>query len=512
IHPGLKKIDAILEQLIADVPNVTLQQLFENVIQNGAVLTYIMQHPEKIALMQMLTALFDFIKDETSRNPFLQLAGLIDIIDLMKKEEIPLSMQLLPGNDKGVNLLTAHGSKGLEFEYVFFTGVNSSTWEKKRKPVSGYKLPDTLFSSLPASSEEEELRRLFYVALTRAEQHLIISYARHKNDGKEIEPSKFIAEIMEEHDLECNSINLSDEVLLEYQLLQFIAQAPEIAQAEDDFISPLLEKFVMNVTALNSYLKCPLGFYYQNLIRIPSGKNEATEFGSAIHYALEKLFSTMKESGNNTFPNKEAVIEHFNWYLQKHRENFTKEAFARRLEYGEEVLNNYYDTYIQQWNTAVAVERNIRGVIVNGVPLKGKLDKLEFNGKEVNVVDYKTGDIENALPKMKGPNDKMPSGGDYWRQAVFYKILIDFNHHNDWKVISTEFDFIEPDKKKKYRKEKIIISVQDTETVKQQITEVWAKIQAKDFYTGCGKEDCHWCNFVKDNQLQVALHDLEEEE
>jgi DNA helicase-2/ATP-dependent DNA helicase PcrA len=149
---------------------------------------------------------------------------------------------------------------------------------------------------------------------------------------------------------------------------------------------------------------------------------------------------------------------------------------------------------------------------VNGVPLKGKLDKLEFNGKDVNVVDYKTGDIDKALPKMKGPHDKLPEGGDYWRQAVFYKILIDNYQQKDWKVISTEFDFIEPDKKKQYRKEKIVINPQDTETVKQQITEVWTKIQQKDFYTGCGKEDCHWCNFVKDNQLQVALHDLEEED
>ena len=327
-----------------------------------------------------------------------------------------------------------------------------------------------------------------------------------------MEPSMFIAEITEEHLLDVQKINLDEGTLLEYQLLQFTPQAPEIAQAEDDFITPLLEKFVMNVTALNSYLKCPLGFYYQNLIRIPSGKNEATEFGSAIHHALEKLFRNMQESGNDSFPSKAAVIEQFKWYLNKHRENFTKEAFARRLEYGEEVLSNYYDTYINQWNKVVAVERNIRGVIVNGVPLKGKLDKLEFNGKDVNVVDYKTGDIDKALPKMKGPHDKLPDGGDYWRQAVFYKILIDNYQQKDWKVISTEFDFIEPDKKKVYRKEKIVINPQDTETVKQQISEVWTKVQARAFYTGCGKEDCHWCNFVKDNQLQVALHDLEEEE
>ena len=511
IHEGLKKLSRIIEQLIADVPNITLQQLFDNIIRHAGILSYIMQHNEKISLMQLLTALFDFIKDETSRNPMLGLKGLVEIIDLMEKEGLPLPMVQVAGSDKGVNLLTAHGSKGLEFEYVFFTGVNASSWEKKRKPGGGYKLPDTMFSSQPKAGDDEELRRLFYVALTRAEKHLYISYAKFKNDGKEMEPSMFIAEILEQHQLPVEKISLSAEEMMEFQSLHFTAQAPEIEKTEEDFINGLLEKFVMNVTALSSYLKCPLGFYYQNLIRIPSGKNEATEFGSAIHHALEKLFRKMQDSKKDIFPSKEEMVGDFNWYMRRHRELFTKEAFDRRMEYGDEVLRNYYDKYINSWNKIVAVERNIRGVVINGVPLRGKLDKLEFNGKEINVVDYKSGDIDKALPKLKGPSDKDPNGGDYWRQAVFYKLLIDNYEQKDWKVISTEFDFVEPDKKKEYRKEKIIITAQDTETVKHQVTEVWEKIQQRDFYTGCGKEDCHWCNFVKDNKLAVALHELNDE-
>ena len=512
INPGLKNISTIIEQLITDVANVTLQQLFTNIIQHAGVLTYIMQSDGKIGLMQILTAIFDFIKEESSRNPSLNLEGLIDIIDLMEKEELPLPMIQVAGSDKGINLLTAHGSKGLEFEYVFFTGVNASSWEKKRKPGGGYKFPDTMFSSQPVSSDEEELRRLFYVALTRAETHLFISFSRFKNDGKEMEPSMFIAEILEEHIIPIEKISLTAEQLMDFDMLHFTEQAPEIEKATEDFITGLLEKFVMNVTALNSYLDCPLGFYYKNLIRIPSGKNEATEFGSAIHYALEKFFRKMQDGKKETFPPKEEMIADFKWYMNRHRENFTQQAFNRRMEYGDEVLRNYYDKYINSWNKVVAVERNIRGVVVNGVPLKGKLDKLEFNGKEINVVDYKSGDIDKAIPKLKSPNDKDPNGGDYWRQAVFYKILVDNYEQKDWRVISTEFDFVEPDKKKEYRKEKIVINPADIETVKQQIKETWEKIQARDFYTGCGKEDCHWCNFVKDNKLAVALHEVEEEE
>src|SRR6202000_3397612 len=186
INDGLKNISTVIEKLIADVSNVTLQQLFENIIREAGILTYIMSSADKIALMQVLTALFDFIKEETGRNPSLDLEGLIEIIDLMEKEGLSLPMVQVAGSDKGVNLLTAHGSKGLEFEYVFFAGVNASAWEKKRRPGGGYKFPDTMFSSQPKSGDEEELRRLFYVALTRAEKHLAISYAKFKNCGQEM--------------------------------------------------------------------------------------------------------------------------------------------------------------------------------------------------------------------------------------------------------------------------------------------------------------------------------------
>lgn len=515
IHHGLKNATLVFEKLIADVPNITLQHLFENIIRKAGILKYIMQSPDKHWLLKVLTGLFDFVKEETRRNPFLSLKELVSIIELMEREEITLPLAQVSGSDKGVNLLTVHGSKGLEFEQVFFPGCNSGFWEKKRKPSGGYKLPDNLFATSTDSKDAntEELRRLFYVALTRAETHLSISYSKFKNDGKELEPSMFLAEIQDEQEIKTQTVIVSTEILSEFTALLFgEAQAPEIEKIEEAFMQPILEKFVMNVTALNNYLKCPLEFYFKNLIRIPSPKNEATEFGSSVHYALEQLFRKMQDGKADTFHSKDQFIADFEWYMHRHRESFTQEQFERRLEYGQEVLSNYYDKYIHSFNKIVAIERNIRNVTIKGVPIKGKLDKLEFDGKWVNVVDYKTGDIDKARDKLKGPSDKQPNGGDYWRQAVFYKILVDHYEQKDWKVVSTEFDFVEPDKKKEYHKEKIVITPADIETVTQQIASVWEKIQNREFYTGCGKEDCHWCNFVKTNHLAVALHDLNDEE
>ena len=160
-----------------------------------------MQSPDKHWQLQVLTGLFDFIKEETHRNPGLSLKELISLIALMEHEDLSLPLTQMSGDDQGVNLLTVHGAKGLEFEYVFLAGCNSSFWEKKRKPGSGYTLPDTIFSAQPKHNEEEELRRLFYVAITRTQLHLYISYSRLKNDGKELEPSLFIAEILDQQPL-----------------------------------------------------------------------------------------------------------------------------------------------------------------------------------------------------------------------------------------------------------------------------------------------------------------------
>ena len=512
IHPALEKAGTILENLVAAVSNVTVQNLLEKIIQDTGLLSLIMSATDKHWQLQVLTGLFDFVKEETRRNPTMVLQQLVTTIELMQKEDLSLPLVQISGTDKGVNLLTGHGSKGLEFEYVFFAGCNASFWEKKRKPGSGYALPDTMFVTQPKHKDEEELRRLFYVALTRAETNLQISFSSFRDDGKPLEPSMFIAEIKDKMEIPITPKTLSDEQLSDFQVLIFTkATAPEIDKLEEDLISRLLEKFTMNVTALNNYLRCPLSFYFNNLIRVPSGKSEATEFGSAIHYALQKLFEKMQKSTDDSFPLKEEFVQDFMWYMRRNRECFTKEQFDRRVEYGQEVLINYYQQYIGSFNKIVAIERSIKNIVIQGVPLKGKLDKLEFDGKLVNVVDYKSGDIDKALPKLKGPNEKEPNGGDYWRQAVFYKILIDNYDLKDWKVTSTEFDFVEPDKKKTYRKEKITITEEDIQTVTNQVTTSWKQIQDRNFYTGCGKEDCHWCKFVKSNNLAVALHDLSEE-
>ena len=114
----------------------------------------------------------------------LQLKGLVKQIELLDENGISIPLVQTNGNERGVNLLTCHGSKGLEYEYVFFVGCHSALWESKKKYSQGYKMPPNVFTKETPEEKEEELRRLFFVAATRAEKYLYISFPRFTNDGK----------------------------------------------------------------------------------------------------------------------------------------------------------------------------------------------------------------------------------------------------------------------------------------------------------------------------------------
>jgi DNA helicase-2/ATP-dependent DNA helicase PcrA len=253
----------VIEGLIGEVANVTLLNLIEQVLQKTGIIQSVLKSDNKAFELEMITKFFDFIKEETHRHPSLNLKTLVEMLHLMQREGIRLPLPITTGGPTGVHLLTAHGSKGLEFEYVFLAGTNAHLWEKKRSSNNiGYTLPDTVLTSLENVDDKEELRRLFYVAITRAKHFIQVSYSANKADGKEAEASQFIIEMTEGNEQYTTHKTLDEATIIQYKLLHLqTAPQPEIAQLEADFIEPKLEKFTMNVTALNNYLKFPLHFY-----------------------------------------------------------------------------------------------------------------------------------------------------------------------------------------------------------------------------------------------------------
>ncbi len=510
----LAKTSKLLEGWIKDAANITLQQLIENIITQSGMLISALGGNEKTWNMQLLHTFFDFVKEECSRTKKTTINSLLTTIDLMESENVVLPVQKIKYAEDGVHFITAHSSKGLEFEHVYIMGATTKAWEKNGANRD-FKLPDTLFT-VTAEDDSEESRRLFYVAMTRAKKQLVVSFAERDYKEKELEKSRFVAELETNANIETKQLHVGDEQLLDFQLSIISNPINTAAQNlfDNEFVDELLEKYTLSVTHLNNYLKCPTAFYFNNIIRVPAPLSASMTFGSAVHHALEMLFKNMNAHEDKQFASSEQFVNDFKWYMRKHEDSFTEIEFKRRIEYGQEILPKYYDKYIREWNKITSIERSYRNVVMEGVPLNGKLDKLEFSGNDVNVVDYKTGQFENAKHKFSAPDlekyearkdtdDKhlfeYEFGGDYWRQAVFYKILMDNDATKNWDMRSTEFDFVEPDKKTgEYIKQKVNIIPSDVETVKQQIISSYSAIKAKQFSNGCGKADCQWCGFVSD--------------
>ena len=499
----LKTVSQVLEKLISQTGNLTPPELLEAVIRDAGIWAYIHQSPDKSWLLHQVENLAALVSAETTRKPDGGIKGLVNTIGQMTRLHLPVSLQKRDFQDEGVNLLDAGDVKGRHFTHVLLPDATENTWDQK-KTVYGelFALPGNLYGTKDLFRTLEASRRLFYQTMRRAGIFLEISYAVSDRQGTPQSPSVFLSEMMQETEILFERAAIENEALAGGSHLgQSTRRVPEIQLIDAPTINRRLKRYALSVTHLNNFLSCPLKFYYENFIRVPQTKSAAMIFGSAVHFALQRLFERMGKQGGS-FPSLEVMMADFSWYMHRNREAFAPEEFFWRMEHADKVLRAYYDDQVAGWNTAVAVEWSIRGVQVNGVPLNGKVDKIEKEDIGVKVVDYKTGSFAKAAAKMNGPDDQHPQGGDYWRQAVFYKILLDRDPRGPFGVSSVEFDFVEP-VNGRYQRVSIPVSARDVAVVTSQITDVWSRIQAHEFSRGCGKANCRWCHFVRENNLAV---------
>lgn len=499
----LRSYDAILQfekklsAWLSDTFNLTLQMLFERVMNESGLLQHALEQSDRAFQLEALHTVFDHIKATALSHPRLTISLYLEVLDQMLVHDLKLEIQRSGATKGGVQFITTHSSKGLEFEYVFLLGCTRNNWEGARGDSRNFSMPDTLTFSTE-ENKIEAMRRLFYVAMTRAKQHLHISYAAQNNEGKELEPSTFVAELLSATDLIVQKRQIEADVLLQYHITG-LQTAPDVHVDLFDphYIAEKLDHFVLSASKLNAYMDCPVRFYFEQIVRVPSAKSDTLAFGNAIHAALHQLYERMKRDAQQQFPPLTTFISDFEREMHRTEDAFTQKQFENRMVLGHQLLTDFYETFVHKLNKVAVTEYMVSKTVMDGVPITGRFDKLEFNGKQVHVVDYKTGGIKYAKPSLEPPSDKNPDGGDYWRQIIFYKILLDAQKLKDWKMTSGEMLFLERDEQGEIFSKHYDISPDEVGIVKAQIKDTYERIMRMEFTTGCGKEDCTWCNFVR---------------
>lgn len=509
-HPErLTDLIAFLDESIHQYKDQRLPKFIEFIINRSGLIRYVTQHPRKLWLTQVVGTLFEFVRRESAKNPRLDLAGLLALLDQMQANHLGMGLFQVEQSDNGVHLITAHSAKGLEFEYVFIINAIKDYWEPNSRSGRSFLFPDTLVYSNETDALEAA-RRLFYVAMTRAKRFLQISHFQLNNKNKPQTRSLFVDELVEGTQLPLiiEERTASQPTQWQLHLLTQAPDTPTVPLLPTDAIRDLLQGFRLSISAMNSYLECPLSFYYEYILRVPTVSSVEAAYGTAIHNALHRLFVSAMKEEPVTVPPVERFLELFEYEMNKQRYFLPIKAFRERLDLGKRHLPHYYQARLSGWmrqlqRSTVWTEKPFRNVELDGVPVTGTIDKLVFQAtdgsKHLHLVDYKTGRLKDK--RLQGPTKSQPHGGIYWRQLLFYKLLVEQANVLPYLVKTATIDYLTPTDEGEFPSVSLTFEPEEVAIVREMVIEVYQRIQYHEFGVGCGKPSCKWCNFAQNNIL-----------
>lgn len=471
--------------------NIPLDDLFIKVLNESGIKINILKLPERNEILGKLIALFEEVKVRLYKNPEYSLGDFLKRIELLRKHKLSLEVKSKLVNQNAVKLLTAHKSKGLEFDYVFIFQCFDGRWGKARKRAKLIKLPwEELGENIKSEAQFEEIedeRRLFYVGLTRARKDVILTYSKLSESGKEQLPSPFIEEIqntlIDEIDTtEFNSgFAISKEVIFEPRKNEFKLDT------EFDYLKSLFLEKGLSITGFQNFLECPWKYFFVNLISMPDIKSKFQLYGTAIHYSLDNLIKRRKiEKDPKLF-----LIKSFEKILKEQSLNISdKKEF---LEKGKLALDGFYDKVFVNFPDSIQSEVSVRGIkFSENLILNGRIDMLE----EIEKNKFRIHDFKTGKPKRKTEVDgsKADSKYNYLRQLIFYKLILEKFKGGIFKVTEGVIDFVEPDDKGRFSSVVFDLNEGDEAQVLQEFESVASQIASLSFWEErCGVKDCEWC-------------------
>jgi DNA helicase-2/ATP-dependent DNA helicase PcrA len=493
--------------------NHFLDKLFEDIINEFNYLNFIVKDFNNIQVsnLQNLNQLFAEIKElqlnhknkaaydaSSSVSPIYQLESFLAHIDRLRENRLKLNAASIDDLSlSAVQIMTAHKSKGLEFEYVFMHKCVDKIWgnvtNRSKLRLPPFTVGDSVLETKESQNDEE--RRLFFVAMTRAKKEVFINFFKKDANAKDVSPSLFVEELLSFRDKEkiqlidaADKSNYGLTSLLEKNLA-FLSSHEASHYTDTKVLDAVLAEYKLSVTHLNTFLKCPRKFLFQNLLRVPAAKDKSASFGTAVHNALYETFLHIKKKDMD---HKAFLLKSFEQSLQ--REYLDEKDYADSLALGLNSLGAYYDEYQDSFIENVELEFNHKSLEYKGLNLTGKLDKIEVLDsvtRTVNVVDYKTGNPTYADSKLK-------PGADYHRQIAFYQLLTDLAFEqgvSTYRMQSGEIDFVQPCKAGDFKKAKIYITKEDLANLDLEIESFKIKLANRDFNMTEDVKICSSCQF-----------------
>ncbi len=304
----------------------------------------------------------------------------------------------LPANDDedALRLMTAHGAKGLEFSHVFILRVTSGSF-----PVSYREAlvefprdlldPDSASASDDKTLHDQEERRLFYVAMTRAKDSLHM-YGR-QGLGRDKTPAGYMRELIGNRSL-TPYLKFRTALPLQPELIE-IAAAEEPVRGNGSRLAGWLNLppadglgAQLSASAVESYEACPLQFKFEREWKLAREVSAAMQYGAAMHRVLLTYYEATQHKRPKSDdellrlfaedPGMAAIEDDYQrrLYLAQGLEQLREFLAAARFAPAPEVLHT------EEWFDFQ----------VAGTKVAGRIDRIDRQcDGSVRIIDYKTG-------------------------------------------------------------------------------------------------------------------------
>ncbi|TSC78910.1 MAG: DNA helicase II / ATP-dependent DNA helicase PcrA [Candidatus Peregrinibacteria bacterium Gr01-1014_25] len=478
--PTLVRARDLLLDLHGKIDSRTVLETVENAMTGGGLTQQAVDGKNPLDLAA-IEAFFGWVKQLCLDRPALTFRAFLAELEYYADPaygDIRLTYALPHLVTDGVQLITAHQSKGLEFETVILANFRDGHWDKRRAP-SLIALPEDLLFGWEKEQKEfekhQDERRVAYVAMTRAKRELIAVCPREMSIGaknRPVSPSAFFAE--------AGPLPEQDRALADPERASLLLlKPPRVIDAEmAAYIRSRLESFALSPTSLNRFLEAPQEFLRVDLLEQPEHFDEGTirriGYGSAAHWALRTWAIGIQASEPIAV---EKFLAAYEWHLQE-RSILTASQRRDLTALGRASLARYYEERLAGHTPFIhTVEREYRAHLLedggNDIPIKGKIDRIDLASADsatATVIDYKTG-APKSQEKLAGSNEE--------RQLVFYAILLE-RAEAMLKPQSFVLDFLGGERDEPVQRA-IQVTHAQKEELRRVIGSVWRKILALDF-------------------------------
>lgn len=382
---------------------------------------------------------------------------------------------------EAVHVMTAHKSKGLEFDHVYILGAIDSSWgERVRTRSRLISYPQNL-PLAPAGDTYDERLRLFFVAATRAKKHLTITYSLTNDIGKPTLAASFLAT----SPWKPLAIESKNDISQRVQLAELAWYQPLLAPIEPsmkELLLPTLQSYKLSATHVTTFIDIvyggPEAVLINHLLRFPYARSAQAGYGSAIHAALQRAHSHLAATGN--LRPHEDILHDYEEALRA--QSLSIKDFQTYLAKGSAVLSTYLEAKYDTFSPTQKAELNFAGqsVFIGDAHLTGVLDVVDFNDGMLTITDYKTGKPSRSW-QGKDEYEKIKLHR-YKQQLMFYQLLV--NHSRSYAKYSVDkvaLEFVEASPQNEIIRLEAHFSSDDLEQFAQLIQIIWKRITTLDF-------------------------------